>query len=82
VWTTDKHGLTSKCREPLIAEAEAIKDLRGVGSDDEWWYWNPELRIGHVRVGLTPAEAATLTPRPVFDDAGESGPLRKRRKRR
>lgn len=65
---------------PQIAEREAIKLLRGVGGDREWWLW-PGSLVGHLRVALTEAEAATLPPwcGPV-DDAGESGPERPRTK--
>lgn len=54
-------------------ERHAVAELRGVGGDREWWYWSP-ARIGHLRVALTPAEAAELPPwcGPI-DDAGEAG---------
>ena len=52
--------------------------LRGVGGDLEWWHWNARARVGHLRVGLTEAEAAGLPAGCAVADAGESGPLRKR----
>ncbi|HMG65674.1 MAG TPA: hypothetical protein VK599_22240 [Streptosporangiaceae bacterium] len=61
-----------------ICEKEAVKLLRGAGGGREWWTW-PESLVGHLRVALTPEEAAALPPwcGPV-GDAGESGPERSR----
>jgi hypothetical protein len=63
-----------------VCEAEAVKLLRGVGSDREWWWWNARQRIGHLRVGLTEAENEALPcfTTDVLDDAGESGRERRR----
>lgn len=63
---------------PQICEKEAVKLLRGVGGPREWWIW-PGSLVGHLRVGLTDGEAATLPPfcGPLAD-AGESGPERER----
>lgn len=64
---------------PTQAEAEAVKLLRGVGDPDrEWWYWNPDVLVGHLRVPVTAAESITLPPGCAVADAGESGPLRAR----
>lgn len=62
----------------LDVERAAVDALAGVGSDREWWVFSP-ARIGHLRVGLTAAEAA-LAPTycgPI-DDAGDSGTERPR----
>ena len=63
---------------PRVCEREAVRLLRGVGGEREWWTW-PESLVGHLRVALTPGEAERLPPwcGPV-DDAGESGPERPR----
>lgn len=63
---------------PEVAEAEAVACLRGVGGDREWWYLNPDTGIGHLRVAVTPDEAAALPPGMAEHDAGESGPERAR----
>jgi hypothetical protein len=65
---------------PGICEKEAVRLLRGVGGDREWWWWNPAELIGHLRVAVTPAEYAVLPAPPggLLDDAGESGPERPR----
>lgn len=65
---------------PGLCEREAVKLLRGVGGQREWWIWNPEARVGHLRVGLTEAEYAGLPcfTTDVLDDAGPSGPERSR----
>jgi hypothetical protein len=61
-----------------ICEKEAVKLLRGVGGDREWWIW-PDSLIGHLRIGLTLGEYESLVPwcGPV-DDAGDAGPERAR----
>ncbi len=66
---------------PQVCEKDAVRLLRGVGGEREWWFWNTAALIGHLRVALTPEEAATLPPwcEPT-DDAGESGPERPRTK--
>lgn len=65
---------------PQVCEREAVKSLRGVGGDREWWFWNADALIGHLRVGVTDEESVTLPEPPggVLDDAGESGPERER----
>jgi hypothetical protein len=64
---------------PQVCEREAVKLLRGVGGDREWWFWNAETLIGHLRVGITEAENAAIPwCGGVLDDAGESGLERKR----
>lgn len=53
--------------------------IRGVGCPDrEWWWWNPDALVGHLRVPVTVAENAEIPPACVIADAGESGPLRPR----
>jgi hypothetical protein len=65
---------------PQVCEREAIRVLRGAGGEREWWYWNRATLIGHLRIGLTDAEFTALPQHAggVLDDAGESGPERKR----
>lgn len=70
-----------RSHQPAICEREAVKLLRGVGSDREWWWWNPDVLIGHLRIGVTEAEYATLPPMRAVDDAGETGPERPRSRR-
>lgn len=61
-----------------LVEREAVRLLRGVGSPDgEWWTFSPG-RIGHLRVALTSDEIQQLTPGRAIDDAGETGPYRRR----
>lgn len=54
------------------------KVLRGVGGEREWWMWNPDALVGHLRVGVTEDEFAALAPLRAVDDAGETGPERPR----
>ena len=63
---------------PELAEKEAGRCLRGVGGDREWWIWNEEAKVGHLRVAVTPDEASLMPPGVAEDDAGESGPERRR----
>jgi len=63
---------------PDVCERESARLLRGAGGDREWWHWSTAALIGHLRVGLTEAEYATLPPMQAIDDAGETGPERKR----
>lgn len=65
---------------PQVCEREAVKALRGVGGQREWWIWNQAALIGHLRIGVTDAEFEVMPEPPggVLDDAGESGPERKR----
>ena len=63
---------------PALAEKEAIRCLRGVGGDREWWFWNEDALIGHLRVAVTPAENDALPCGLAEHDAGESGPERPR----
>jgi hypothetical protein len=63
---------------PDVAEKEAIKCLRGVGGDREWWCWNEDAKIGHLRVAVTPEENALLPPGMAEHDAGDTGPERAR----
>lgn len=66
---------------PAIAEAEAVRCLRGVGGSREWWTWNPAARVGHLRVGVTPDENEALPPGIAVHDAGDTGPERVRSNR-
>jgi len=64
--------------QPAICEREAVKLLRGVGGDREWWTWNPDALVGHLRVGVTEAEFAVLPKLRAVNDASETGPERPR----
>lgn len=78
MWAKDR---TTKRDAPAQAEAEAIKLLRGVGDPDrEWWIWNPAVLVGHLRVPVTASESVRLPPGCAVADAGESGPLRVRKR--
>jgi hypothetical protein len=68
----------AKSAQPAICEREAIRCLRGAGGDREWWFWNPDALVGHLRVGVTEAEAGRLPAGIATDDAGETGPERPR----
>jgi hypothetical protein len=63
---------------PNEAERYALRALQGVGGSREWWYWNPAAEVGHLRVSVTPEEAAMIPPGLAVNDAGESGPERAR----
>lgn len=70
-----------RLNKPLQAEGEAVRLLRGVGDPErEWWIWNPAVRVGHLRVPVTVVEAARIPAGCAQHDAGESGPLRTRRR--
>lgn len=75
VWTAD---LRYQVRSPGVAERNATALLDGVGNEREWWYWNPTAAVGHLRVGLTDEEVPLLPQSPAENDAGESGPERRR----
>jgi len=66
---------------PKLAEKEAIRWLRGVGGEREWWHWNEEVNVGHLRVGLTTQEYSALPCGIAEHDAGEAGPERTRSSR-
>jgi hypothetical protein len=57
-----------------------VRLLRGVGGDCEWWIFTP-ARVGHLRVPVTSEEYSLMPPGEVRDDAGDSGPKRRRTKR-
>jgi hypothetical protein len=75
VWRADG---TRRRDDPKAAEREAVRLLRGVGDDVEWWIWNPATLIRHLRVALTSDEYARVPPGCAIADAGESGPPRPR----
>lgn len=64
--------------QPELAEREAIRCLLGVGAGTEWWLWNQSMRVGHLRVAVTPDENATLPCGVAAHDAGACGPRRPR----
>lgn len=70
---------TKRVRSAGVAEREAIRALAGVGNDREWWWWNPQVGVGHLRVGVTEGELGVLGEWPAEDDAGETGPERRRK---
>lgn len=74
VWS----GAGSRVSVPDLAEKEAIRCLRGVGNDREWWIWNEEARVGHLRVGVTDTEYEAMPCGVAEHDAGETGPERHR----
>lgn len=63
---------------PDLAEKEAIRCLRGVGNDREWWVWNEAAGVGHLRVGVTDEEYQAMPDGVAEHDAGETGPQRPR----
>lgn len=63
---------------PGRLERVAVRLLRGVGGDVEWWFWNPAVRVGHLRVAVTPAEYERIPAGCAIFDAGEAGPRRRR----
>lgn len=65
-------------RVPDLVEREAIKCLRGVGGDREWWIHNDDLLVGHLRVSVTPEEVAAMPCGVAEHDAGDTGPERPR----
>lgn len=62
----------------LEAERYAIRALAGVGGHREWWYWNPNAHVGHLRVSVTSTEADMIPAGLAIHDAGESGAERPR----
>jgi hypothetical protein len=65
--------------QPELAEKEAIRCLRGVGGDREWWLWNEEAKVGHLRVAVTTEEYNQCPPGMAEHYACDTGPQRKRR---
>lgn len=63
---------------PGRLERTAVRLLRGVGGDHEWWIWNAKLRVAHLRVAVTDQEYQRIPPGCATRDAGPSGPRRKR----
>lgn len=72
-------GAGKQVSVPGLAEKEAVRCLRGVGNDREWWIWNEEARVGHLRIGVTDEELGQLPPGVAVHDAGETGDERRRR---
>lgn len=68
----------ARSAQPVICEREAVKLLRGVGGEREWWWWNPDALVGHLRVAVTDEEHAAMPGGIAVDDAGETGPERAR----
>lgn len=67
---------------PSLAEHAAVRELAGVGSDAlEWWWWNPDARVGHLRVPVTEQEFTQVPAGAAQHDAGETGPQRPRTRR-
>lgn len=66
-------------RSPSRLERLAAAELRGVGGDREWWFWNPRAAVGHLRVAVTPQEYALVPPGCALSDVGQTGPERRRR---
>lgn len=74
-------GQERKLSAPGPAEQVGVRLLEGVGGEREWWVWNAEERVGHLRVALTPAEVAVIPPGCPVGDAGITGPERPRTRR-
>lgn len=72
-WSGEKRS-----SQPKLCEREAVRLLRGVGGDREWWFWNADVMVGHLRVSVTEAEHGEMPCGVAQNDAGESGPERKR----
>lgn len=70
----------TKLRAPGRLERAATSLLREVGGDVEWWIWRPAVQVGHLRVAVTAAEFEQVPPGCAVNDAGESGPMRRRRR--
>jgi hypothetical protein len=77
LWTPQERKLSA----PGRLERAATTLLAGVGGDTEWWIYNPAVRVGHLRVAVTPQEYELVPPGCATDDAGESGPQRRRTRR-
>jgi hypothetical protein len=67
-----------KLDQPELAEQHAVALLAGVGGEVEWWLWNPQARVGHLRVPIVERELRYCPSGIVVTDAGESGPQRPR----
>ena len=73
-----QHPTRGPLDAPRTVEAAAVKALRSVGGDHEWWTVSP-AGVGHLRVPTTDTEADATPPyRGPIDDAGDSGPERPR----
>jgi hypothetical protein len=63
-------------------EAIAVQLLAGVGKTDGEWWLHSGSRVGHLRVGITDAEALAMWPDGVIPiataDAGPEGIYRPR----
>jgi hypothetical protein len=55
-----------------------IAACAGVGNYREWWVYNKQLGIGHLRVGVTLEEYGQLGHYVAIADAGPAGPERPR----
>jgi hypothetical protein len=77
LWTPQERKLSA----PGRLERAAITLLASVGGDIEWWIWNPVVRVAHLRVSVTADEYRQVPPGCATDDAGESGPQRRRTRR-
>jgi hypothetical protein len=80
VWHVSVSAWSGAARsaQPKLCEREAVKLLRGVGGEREWWHWNGAALIGHLRVNVTGAEHAGMPCGVAEHDAGETGPERER----
>lgn len=77
LWTPRERKLSA----PSRLERAAVALLCAVGGDTEWWIYNPAVRVGHLRVSVTEDEYRVVPPGCALDDAGESGPARRRTRR-
>jgi hypothetical protein len=73
-----RHGNLRQVSVPNLAEKEAIRELRGVGGDREWWIWNDHARVGHLRLPVTAQEYSEIPCGIAVHDAGPTGIERSR----
>lgn len=73
-----QHPKRGKLDAAPICERAAIEALSGVGGPCEWWFWNPSVLVGHLRVPVTMEENRLIPEGMAIDDAGETGPQRER----
>jgi hypothetical protein len=74
LWTPN----LGRIRAPGRLERAGVALLAGVGGDREWWIWNPQAQVGHLRVQVTPGEHALIPAGMAEHDAGPAGPERRR----
>lgn len=69
-------SLVTRAKMPDEVTALAVCEamLTGVGQERSLWWWNPAVRVGHLRSHLTAAEALAVPPHvPGPEDHQEDG---------